>query len=325
MISRRTQVARLRKVAIAALPEFRLPEGVLTFVSHEENTTFRHDSAGRRHLVRVHRPHRHGRDADPARAIESEIAWMSAIRAETDIHVPRARPTRDGAMTAQVTAGSETRVVSVLRWMNGRIRENSPRPVHLARLGAAMAALHDHADSWTPPGDFTRIDWNHDTFFGDVMVYGDLPAKQCWKLLPVGLRRRFDDVSDRLRPIMSTDRDTGLIHADLHLGNALFDAGRVKLIDFDDCGTGPRLYDVAVALWELRDEPDYPRFRDALIAAYVQRRGIDLTHLDDYIALRQVAFDLWYTGTAHVNPDFAARLDKVHDWSNAMLDLVQPR
>lgn len=325
MLSRRAQVARLRRVAVAALPGFDLADGTLTFVNHGENTTFRHDSADGRHLVRVHRPRRHGRDADPTLAIRSEIAWMTAIRADTGIHVPRVRPTRDGTMTAQVTAGSETRVVSVLRWMNGRIHEQSARPVHLARLGAAMATVHDHADSWTPPADFVRIDWNHETFFGNVMVYGELPAEECWKLLPAPLRRRFDAVADRLGPIMASDLDTGLIHADLHLGNALFEAGQVKLIDFDDCGRGPRVYDVAVALWELRDEPDYPRFRDALVASYRQRREIDLTHLDDYIALRQVAFDLWYTGTAKVNPDFAARLDKVHAWSHDMLDVVEGR
>ena len=114
----------------------------------------------------------------------------------------------------------------------------------------------------------------------------------------------------------------GLIHADLHLGNALFQRGGVKLIDFDDCGTGPRLYELAVALWELRDRPDYPAYREALLAGYRARREIDVTHLDDFIALRQVAFDLWYTGTAQVNPAFAARLDRVHRWSLSMLDLV---
>jgi hypothetical protein len=52
-------------------------------------------------------------------------------------------------------------------------------------------------------------------------------------------------------------------------------------------------------------------------------RAIDVTHLDDYIALRQVAFDLWYTGTAQVNPDFARRLEIVHDWSLSMLDRLE--
>ena len=44
----------------------------------------------------------------------------------------------------------------------------------------------------------------------------------------------------------------GLIHADAHLDNVLFDGQQARLIDFDDCGFGYRIYDVAVALWELR-------------------------------------------------------------------------
>ena len=66
-------------------------------------------------------------------------------------------------------------------------------------------------------------------------------------------------------------------------------------------------------------------FRDALLAGYRTHREIDATHLDDFIALRQVAFDLWFTGTAQVNPAFAAKLDGVHRWSLAMLDLVEGR
>jgi Ser/Thr protein kinase RdoA (MazF antagonist) len=117
--------------------------------------------------------------------------------------------------------------------------------------------------------------------------------------------------------------DVGLIHADLHLGNALFHRGEVKLIDFDDCGTGPRLYDLAVALWELRDEEGYEVFRDALLDGYREHREIDAAHLDHFIAVRQIAFDLWCTGMAQVNPAFAARLDRIHRWSLAMLDVVE--
>ena len=132
------------------------------------------------------------------------------------------------------------------------------------------------------------------------MVYGDTPAAGCWALLPVEVRSRFEAVAARMADIMALDGGVGLIHADLHLGNALFHRGRVKLIDFDDCGTGPRLYELAVALWELRERSDYPAFRDALLAGYRAHREVDVTHLDDFIAVRQVAFDLWYTGTAQV-------------------------
>lgn len=322
MESRRAQVARLRQVALAAVQEFPLGDGRLTFVTHGENTTFRYDGPAGRHLVRVHRPQRHGRDADSAAAIASELTWLRALRADTDLEVPEPLATRDGRDTATATAAGTTRVVSVLRWIDGRIFEASPRPVHLYRVGSAMATLHRHADSWRPPADFTRIRWDHEAFFGNVMVYGDVPAADCWDLLPAELRARFERVSARMAPTMAAAGDVGLIHADLHLGNVVFAGSRMGLIDFDDCGTGPRVYDLAVALWEMRGEPGYAEFRDALIAGYATNRAIEVSQLDDYIALRQVAFDLWFTGTAHVNPDFAKKLDEVHGWSLRMLDAV---
>ena len=49
MTSGRAQIARMRRVAVAALDRYALPDGRLTFVTHGENTTFRHDStAGQR-------------------------------------------------------------------------------------------------------------------------------------------------------------------------------------------------------------------------------------------------------------------------------------
>jgi Ser/Thr protein kinase RdoA (MazF antagonist) len=324
MLSRRAQVGRLRGVAVAALTQFPLPEGgTLVLISHGENTTFRYRSEAGSFLVRVHRPHRHGRNVDSAAAIGSEIAWLQAIRATTDLEVPEALLARNGAPTVTATAVGLTRICSVLRWMDGRMHETSSRPVHLSRLGGAMAQLHTQADAWTQPPDFVRIHWDHETFFGNVMVYGDTPAVDCWALQPVEVRDRFTAVAERMADILPRVGDVGLIHADLHLGNALFDRGGVKLIDFDDCGTGSRLYELAVALWELRERPDYPAFREALLKGYRAYRDVDVTHLDDFIAVRQVAFDLWYTGMAQVNPAFAARLDRVHSWSLAMLDLVE--
>ena len=323
MLTRRAELARLRQVALAALARYPIEEGRLRFVAHGENTTFRHDGADGSHLVRVHRPERHGRGVDSAAAIRSELAWLQALRRDTELAVPEPVAARDGASTVVAGASGTTRVCSVLRWMDGRIHEASPRPVHLHRLGAAMAQLHEHADAWRPPAGFVRVQWDHEAFFGNVMVYGATPAAGCWDLLPTELRARFKSVDARMVDLLPDAGDAGLIHADLHLGNTLFDRGAVKLIDFDDCGTGPRLYDLAVALWERRDRPDYPVYRDALLSGYSARRDLDITYLDDYIALRQVAFDLWYTGTAQVNPAFAARLDRVHRWSAEMIDLLE--
>ncbi|MFT4167457.1 MAG: phosphotransferase [Microlunatus sp.] len=325
MLTRRAQLARLRQVASAAIEQYPLPAGDLEFVSHGENTTYRHDSSAGRHLVRVHRPRRHGRDVDSAAAIRSELAWLRAIRADTELAVPEPLDALDGSPTVEAAAVGETRTCSVLRWMDGRIHESSPRPVHLRRLGEAMARLHEQADAWTPPAGFIRMRWDHETFFGSVMVYGDLPAERCWELLPTEVRNRFEEVGHRASTLLDRSADVGLIHADLHLGNALFAQREVKLIDFDDSGVGPRAYELAVALWELRERPDYPAYRDALLSGYRSRRDVEVIDLDEFIAIRQVAFDLWYTGTAQVNPAFAERLDQVHRWSLSMLDLLERR
>ncbi|MFC0545916.1 phosphotransferase [Kutzneria chonburiensis] len=271
-----------------------------------ENTTFKVTAGEERFLLRVHRPMRHGRFVDSGAAIASELRWLTALREQTDLAVPEPVPTKDGELT---TVRSE-RICSVLRWMDGRRHAKSPRPGHLRQLGDAMARLHDHAEKWLPPKDFVRIRWDWETFFGDTMEYGGLTAAKVWDLLPASLRRDFEHVAGTARNMMAELDDFGLIHADLHLDNALFAGGEVKLIDFDDSGAGHRIYDIAVALWELRNRDDYEQFRTALLDGYTAHRPLAADHLDTFIAIREVEFGLWFAGTAQVNPVFSDALDR---------------
>jgi Ser/Thr protein kinase RdoA (MazF antagonist) len=329
MLSHREQVARLRRLAVRALDSFPLVDPQLRFIAHGENTTFRVDASiddgslgaperRERFLLRVHRPARHGRRVDSSIAIRSELRWLTALREDTDLLVPEPLLTRDGDLVTTVASAEvpEPRVCSVVRWMDGRIHADSPRPVHLHRLGGAMARLHNHADQWVPPTDFVRIRWDWHAFFGDSLEYGGINAAQCWELIPDDLQAKFHQVASLVNGLMTQLGDGpgifGLIHADLHLENALFLRGDVRLIDFDDCGFGYRLYDIAVALWELRHRDDYESFRTALVAGYTERRPLPiehLAHLDAFIAAREVAVGLWFAGTAQVNPAFRDDLD----------------
>jgi len=335
MLSSRQQVARMRQLAVRALGAYPLADPELRFVAHGENTTFRVDATaldGRgRFLLRVHRPARHGRHVDSAAAIGSELDWLTALRADTDLSVPEPFRTTDGNLTTAVASSHvpEPRVCSVLRWMDGRVHSSAPRPVHLRRLGSVMARLHNHADQWRVPPGFVRIRWDWETFFGDTMVYGGVNAADAWDLIPDDLRRRFDRVAARMRRVMAQLGDgadkVGLIHADLHLDNALFWRDDVRVIDFDDCGFGYWLYDIAVSLWELRDRDDYEQLRAALIDGYTQHRPLPpggLAHLDDFIAARDVAFGLWFAGSAQVDPDFRADLDQVLRDTGRSLDAL---
>ena len=66
----------------------------------------------------------------------------------------------------------------------------------------------------------------------------------------------------------------GLIHGDLHQENYLFERGTARAIDFDDCGWGFFLYDVAVTLSEIEGRPRYAELRDALLDEYAGRRSL---------------------------------------------------
>ncbi|WP_433022816.1 phosphotransferase enzyme family protein [Kribbella sp. CA-294648] len=310
--SKRAQVARIRRTAVRALADFPVEEPRLTFIAHGENTTFRVDSRDARYLLRVHRPNRHGPGVDSRLAVGSELDWLAALQADTELNVPTPIRARSG----QWTTVADGLVCSLLGWQAGRMQSANPRPVHFRRLGGVLARLHDQASGWTPPAGFVRMRWDWETFFGNTMEYGGVSAAGCWDLLPAPVRAQFDEIARRMRTVMAdlgSGPDVfGLIHADLHLENALFDRDTVRLIDFDDCGFGYWLYDLAVPLWEYRSHPDHAEIRAALLAGYAETRELpDLTHLDNFIATRDVAFGLWFAGMAQVNPSFAADLNKV--------------
>ena len=91
MLSHRSQVAQMRRVAVRALDAYRLAAPELRFIAHAENTTFRVDATAPngpdRFLLRVHRPARHGRNTDRAATVGSELDWLTALRADTYISV----------------------------------------------------------------------------------------------------------------------------------------------------------------------------------------------------------------------------------------------
>jgi len=325
------QVRRLRRLAESALGKYRLDDPRLRFINHGENTTFRVDTASvipdgkggdpyteNRFLLRIHRP-----GYQTARSIGSELTWLAALREEMELAVPEPVPTSQGALLTETCAPGvpERRICSLLRWLEGRFYGRHPQPGHFAAMGRLMAHLHNHAELWKIPSNFSRRHWDWDGLFGGNTGF-NLSGDEVWARLPHRYYKLFWAVAEKTRGVMhelGNGADAfGLIHADLHLGNVLFSGGEARAIDFDDCGFGYWAYDFAVPLCESLDYENRRDLRSALMDGYAQIRPVpkkQLAHVDTFMAARHVSLALWATDLAQVNASFREGLDQWLEWT----------
>jgi Ser/Thr protein kinase RdoA (MazF antagonist) len=313
-LRRSEQLGRLRRVGREALASYGLADAPLRLQRHEHNTTFRVDAKGESFLLRITRPNMHTLDT-----IASEMAWLGALGRDTDLGVPEPVAAHDGSCV--VVAGHpgvpEPRACVLLRWLEGRFVDRRLGPAHLRRVGALEAELQQHAASWVPPSGFLRPRVDALTNRGKTHSLARSPAAahsgdhpthedadrsvQLVEELVSGedaalFARALEVVWSATRKLAEAPSAFGLIHGDLHHENFLFHRGEAYAIDFDDCGWGFHLYDLAVTLSELGARPRYVELRDALLEAYAQKRTLPqdhATHLEALFLLRRMQMLLW--------------------------------
>ncbi len=267
-LTKQGQIRRLRQLAINVLPYYDLTDAALKFLQHGENTTFHVQTASSgttdgpfldgHYLLRIH-----GTGYNSPVQINAELVWRKALRDDIGLSLPEpllASPGNSFIIESAALGVPTPRTCSMLRWMRGRMYD-SPKPYHMEQVGALMAHLHKHARQWQPPAHFTRRRWDWEGRFGDNAGFG-IDATTVWSMLPTQYRDTFRTVADQMAQAMHTlgesNKVFGLIHADLHFGNVLFADGEARAIDFDDCGFGYWIYDIATALENWRTTPEWP-------------------------------------------------------------------
>jgi Ser/Thr protein kinase RdoA (MazF antagonist) len=140
------------------LDAYGLAQAHLTLEQYSANIIFRVDAPGPAPIreAQLYVPDRYSlrvlaiNDTD---TIASELTWLAALR-EVDLPVPEPAPTLDGRLyTKGVTPGvPRGRVVSLMRWIDGRHLTTRLRPHHARALGRLVAQLHGFSAAWQPPG-----------------------------------------------------------------------------------------------------------------------------------------------------------------------------
>jgi Ser/Thr protein kinase RdoA (MazF antagonist) len=256
----------------------------------------------------VHRPGYHSRDA-----VESELAWVAALRADGVVPTPAVLPALDGSpVTVSPHPDGGLRHVVQFDWVDG-VEPGGERLVEDFReLGRLTARLHAHARAWARPSGFTRFQWDHATSVGghghwgrwqDGVGVGPAEREVLGRLCAV--------LASRLRAFGDGPERFGLVHADLRLANLLVAQGAggartVTVIDFDDCGFGWYLYDLGAALSFIEHDPAVPELTAAWCAGYRTQAPLSATEeaeLPTFVLLRRLLLVAWIG--SHAGTDLA--------------------
>ncbi|WAC57731.1 phosphotransferase enzyme family protein [Gordonia sp. SL306] len=275
-------LARLAGVAAQSWDLGGQPE--ITLLKCRENAVFRIDAADTTLVMRVHRAGYHSADA-----LESELQWMTELR-RSGIATPEVVPNSRGRLFELVACDEvpEPRLVDVLSWVAGEplgsleegIAAGDGTRKSFFETGRLMARLHNHAQSWQRPKDFTRHAWDVEGLLGDRPLWG-----RFWELdaLDAGQRdvvlAAREQAAAELAEFGTGDDRYGLIHADFLPENLLVADGTIALIDFDDAGFGWHLFDIATSLFVVADSPDFDGILGAFTSGYRAERHLPDEHL----------------------------------------------
>jgi Ser/Thr protein kinase RdoA (MazF antagonist) len=300
-------------LARAALPRFGIgDDATVTLVNVSENHTYKVEdpATGRSYALRLHRP-----GYRTAAEIESEIAWIDALRTDAVIQTPVVIRARDGAPVVRAQApGIEERHAVMFEWLDGTVVDMDDGELALRqyeRLGAISAGMHAHLRRWRRPPGFTRPPWDYAHSIGPEGHWG------AWRDgLGMGaeelrhLERLDATIRARLERFGDGPERFGLIHADMRLANLLVTGADVLLIDFDDCGDSWFMYDFATTVSFMEDHPRVPELQEAWIRGYRGVAQLDagsVAELPTFVMLRRLLLVAWI-GSHHTFAPEAAEL-----------------
>jgi Ser/Thr protein kinase RdoA (MazF antagonist) len=263
-LTTRQQVNKLRAVAFEALRAYPLEVKRLRLLSHGFNTIFRVDDArGQKFALRLNVNSR--RTLENVRA---ELAWLEALKRETDLRVPVVVPTREGNLlqSLQHENAPRTLLSALFEWIPGPdIGENLSDAV-VEEIGALTAKLQIHGSSFKLPNgcelpttESIFYDMPHHLF---EMIHQHLTDSR------LEVFRHGADLTQAVSDVAWARQAPRVIHTDLHQWNIKRYRNQLSVFDFDDTAIGQPVQDLAISLYYLRGEKNSEGFRAALERGY---------------------------------------------------------
>ncbi|MBX3119594.1 MAG: phosphotransferase [Fimbriimonadaceae bacterium] len=253
-LGKRGQVSRLKSTALDLLAQYPVDIRELKLINHGFNTTFAVSASdGSKYALRINT-----NSLRDEAEMNAEVAWVSALSAETDLRVPTPQTTKGGAQIAEAWSEPLNRKARgvLYSWLPGKNAGIPLAPATAEAMGRATRTMHEHAAGFQMPAG-AGLKPIKDVMFGYEYQIDrhmpDLDHSLFHKVVNEGNRLVKKLNSAALIPI----------HYDLHMWNVKWMRGKLSVFDFDDTILGTPVMDAYVTLFYIRISPNAEEIEEA--------------------------------------------------------------
>ena len=258
-LDRSGQIISLTETAKTALVSYGFVNAEVTCINYLTNATFSVKTiCGKKYALRI--------NINSVRSPENilaEIEWVQFLQLVPNIRVPSPIMNLSGGfVTSVVNYDTRVRLNCVLySWLDGQEIQSNPSTDELYTTGQALAHMHKNTQQFKL-SEVANLPTYSDLLWGkEDFLFGSK------SILSRRDKRILDKASDEIIKVIRKFFDGShchVIHADIHGGNLIAHNGEVYIIDFDTCGFGVAVQDIAVALHYLQTSEQ----RAVLLAGY---------------------------------------------------------
>jgi Ser/Thr protein kinase RdoA (MazF antagonist) len=213
----------------------------------------------------------------------TELTWLSAVRAGTQVHTvePFKSTLNENTVLVRLSEGAPPSECSLFAWADGDPLAARLGPENYRKLGAMSAELHNFASTWRPPSGLNPLRWDRTLYYEGTRLV--LASPEYSSLVST------KDAERVVRVVAESDRELARIaqletpiflHGNIEMWNVIVDQeGQLVLLDFEDVMLGQPIQDIAITLYYGMERPDYQELSIAFREGYHSVREWPVTEL----------------------------------------------
>ncbi|PLR78355.1 serine kinase [Bacillus sp. V3-13] len=275
-----------------------LSQSAIQLLNYSENATYLVDNSitGEKYVLRVGRPGYHTKSE-----VESELIWLRSIDEHSSIKVSLPISGSNGDDVQVVDHEKTQYYCTLFTFLEGSAPDEDNENELIKQfelLGEITAQLHEHSfNNSQNLKHLSLLTWDYETILGQNPKWG---RWQDGLAITPERAELFEKVSEKIKERLDRfgkePHRYGLIHSDLRLANLIVERDQIKVIDFDDCGFGWYLYDLATSLSFIEHKPYVHALIEAWLKGYRKIRSLtqeEELEIPTFIMMRRLQLIAW--------------------------------